>query len=661
MNQERDDPIDDVGTWNQPPPSKGADPTVPPGEPIAGGISHTRNEAAFPSDDKWSTPSDTPDPSGDTGDDDSRKPDNDKRERARAVHGSSEWDIIAPPLIAQGEVLFGKYRLDEQIGEGGMGSVWKVWHVDMESERALKLIKPEIAQNDRGWKRFRREAQLMDKIKHPGAVRVHDYKRTQGLGYIELEFVRGRSLDQILKSRDGEPMPLIWTARVLEQLCAVLQEAHGHVDEKTGAPKPIIHRDLKPSNLMLIDVKHDEDAIRLKVLDFGIAKMIEDDGGGDQTVTGAGDLLGTPAYMSPEQIMSAIEKDGDKRPIDGRSDLYSTGVVLYHLLTGVRPFRGNSMGLIHAHLTTAPPPMKESSPRCKVPPEVERVVMQCLEKDPAKRPQSARELADSFLKAVEPPRPWGPESRWAALIGIVAVLIASVTIGFLSAARSKAAGSRRPVMVDQTPGAALPGDTPESPLSQSGPASSGRSKSHSRVVEIQPPKHQESNKSTPSSSETIAEYAERQRDLVPKTETKAIDIELKTSNPSNVFSLGDAMTIVVVNRSNQPIYIELIATNTRGEKKILTPNPEEITAHGNLRLRCKDDYKPAKEQITVYASATPFLSSTLQSGEGAADRVIHSFDPRLIVEKTITIETRAVGSESVPIPSNESTNGRMAS
>jgi serine/threonine protein kinase len=313
---------------------------------------------------------------------------------------SDKWDMTPPPLIAPGEVLFGKYRLDEQIGGGGMGSVWKVWNLDMECERALKLIKPEIAQNDKRWRRFRREAQLMEKIKHPGAVRVYDCKRTQGLGYIEMEFVRGRSLDQILRSNGGKPMPLDWTAQVVEQICAVLQEAHGYVDEKTGALKPIIHCDLKPSNLMLIESKHPRQAIKLKVLDFSIAKMIEDEGGGEQTLTAAGDILGTPAYMSPEQIKGGFEKEGDKPSLDGRSDLYSTGVVLYHLLTGVRPFRGSSMAMIGAHLNLAPPTMKESNPDAKVPPEVERVVMQCLEKDPANRPQSARELSDRFRKAI---------------------------------------------------------------------------------------------------------------------------------------------------------------------------------------------------------------------------------------------------------------------
>jgi serine/threonine-protein kinase len=248
-------------------------------------------------------------------------------------------------------------------------------------------------------------------------VAVYDFKRTQSVGYIEMEFVRGRSLTDILKDHDNQPMPLDWTARVLDQLCAVLQEAHDHRDEKTGKPKPIIHRDLKPSNLMLVDPKDRADPPKLKVLDFGIAKMVEEDGGGaDLTVTAAGDLIGTPTYMSPEQIRVGFERDDDKLEIDGRSDLYSTGVVLYHLLTGTLPFRGSKMALLAAHLNNPPLPMKEANPKAVVPAEVERVVMQCLEKDPAKRPQSARELAEMFRAAVsraaEPASSPSPIGQW---------------------------------------------------------------------------------------------------------------------------------------------------------------------------------------------------------------------------------------------------------
>ncbi len=229
------------------------------------------------------------------------------------------------------------------------------WSTRKGETTGLKLIKPEIAENHKGWNRFRREAMLMDEINHPGAVRVYNYNCIQGLGYIEMELVYGRSLDQILKSNGGKPMPLEWTAQVVKQLCSVLQEMHGHVDQKTGAPKPIIHRDLKPSNLMLIESNQPKQAIRLKVLDLGIAKMLENEGGAEQTLTAAGDILGTPAYMSPEQIKAGLTKGDGKPTIDGRSDLYSTGVVLYHLLTGVCPFRGNNYVAMLGRISTSHP------------------------------------------------------------------------------------------------------------------------------------------------------------------------------------------------------------------------------------------------------------------------------------------------------------------
>jgi serine/threonine-protein kinase len=300
-------------------------------------------------------------------------------------------------MIAKGQDLFGKYRLLEKIGEGGMGEVWLVDNLQLDRKSALKLIKPEIAYNDKGWRRFQREARLMAKLEHPNAVVVYDFKRTHSIGYIEMEFVRGRSLDKYLKEHEGEQLSLEWIAALLDQLCAVLQEAHGHLDEKSGKPKPIIHRDLKPSNLMLMDRK--PPGQNLKVLDFGIAKMIEEDGGPEVTLTAAGDLLGTPAFMSPEQIRGGWGKDAEHE-VDNRSDLYSVGVLLYQLLTGKTPFRRrDSFALLAAHLSEPPPPMKEMNPKSEIPSSVERLVMQCLDKDPTKRPQNAQELSRMFREA----------------------------------------------------------------------------------------------------------------------------------------------------------------------------------------------------------------------------------------------------------------------
>jgi len=344
--------------------------------------------------------------------------------------GSSDWDKLPAPVFEVDRVVFGKYRLLEKIGEGGMGSVWKVHNVELDRASALKLIKPEIAQNDKGWTRFQREARLMAKLNHPNAVAVYDFKRTQSMGYIEMEFVRGRSLEQILKEQGERPLPLDWIVQIVDQLCSVLKDAHSHEDEKTGKPKPIIHRDLKPSNLMLVDRKQDQTReIQLKVLDFGIAKMAEDDG--NPELTGAHDIIGTPSYMSPEQIKGGIGREGEEREIDGRSDLYSTGVVLYHLLTGSLPFRGNKMAMMAAHLHNKPLPMNEANPQAAVPPGVEQVVMQCLEKEPDKRPQSAAELAEKFRQAAgitagrgaagpSRPLPWGKVAAAAVVLALVA-------------------------------------------------------------------------------------------------------------------------------------------------------------------------------------------------------------------------------------------------
>jgi eukaryotic-like serine/threonine-protein kinase len=311
---------------------------------------------------------------------------------------SSGWGNSPQLMFQSGRVVFEKYRLIEKLGEGGMGEVWKVHNIELERTSALKLIKPEIAQNDKGWARFQREARLMAKLHHPNVVGVYDFKRTRSMGYIEMEFVNGRSLDQVLAERNGQPLPLDRIVQIVDQLCSVLEDAHSHADEKTGKSKPIIHRDLKPSNLMLVDRKPEQAGeVQLKVLDFGIAKTVEDDG--SPVLTDEHDIIGTPSYMSPEQIKGGFEQAGEEQALNGRSDLYSTGVVLYHLLTGTLPFRGNKMEMLAAHLHKKPIPMTQANPRADIPRGVERVVMQCLEKEPDKRPQSARELAENFRRA----------------------------------------------------------------------------------------------------------------------------------------------------------------------------------------------------------------------------------------------------------------------
>ena len=205
-----------------------------------------------------------------------------------------------------GKVLFGTYLVQRQLGGGAMGTVWLVRNLELDTLRALKLIVPGIAFDPDAQARFRREAHVMARVKHPNAVTVHSARIARDVAYIEMEYIPGKSLDRILQK--GIPMPLHWVARILAQLCDVLQEAHDN---------HVVHRDLKPSNLMLVD-SLDPAKIQLKVLDFGIAKMLGEGAGPINAIeTQAGTVFGTPRYMSPEQAQA--------KPLDGRSDLYSLG------------------------------------------------------------------------------------------------------------------------------------------------------------------------------------------------------------------------------------------------------------------------------------------------------------------------------------------------
>ncbi|MDB5351608.1 MAG: serine/threonine protein kinase [Planctomycetota bacterium] len=308
------------------------------------------------------------------------------------------WDTIeASGEFQPGQVVFGRYIVQQKLGRGGMGTVWLVTHRELNTDRALKLIVAGITYDGQARARFRREAQVMAQFIHPNAVIVHDARLTENdVAYIDMEFVQGQSLDRIVKR--GEPMPLPWIARVLDQLCDVLDLAH---------QKGIVHRDLKPANMMLqgdrpFGKEH------LKVLDFGIAKILGDvETQGPQTMTGV--FMGTPPYASPEQA------DGKA---DIRSDIYSVGVILYEFLTGFRPFSGPAARVLVDTITQPPPSFATINPAVTPPPGLEAIVMRCLAKNPDDRPQTAREVAESFRAAL--PREIGAElDKSSAQIEIV--------------------------------------------------------------------------------------------------------------------------------------------------------------------------------------------------------------------------------------------------
>ncbi|HWG45652.1 MAG TPA: protein kinase [Gemmataceae bacterium] len=276
-----------------------------------------------------------------------------------------------------GRVFMGRYETIRLLGEGGMGRVYLARQLDLGRQVVVKVMHDHIAADPKFRERFARETLLMARFQHPYAVTLYDASLNDPQGpCIVMEYIRGITLDQMLQSNGR--LSAARVGRLLYQVCEVLQAAHA-----IG----IIHRDLKPANLMIVDP--DTPYELLKVMDFGLAKLLTPDQMAKITQTHTEFAVGTPGYMCPEQAR------GDE--MDGRGDLYSVGVILYELLTGRLPFAGRStMDLLLAHVTEEPPPFSFMAAEVEVPPGVEQVVQMCLAKTPDGRPRSARELAELY-------------------------------------------------------------------------------------------------------------------------------------------------------------------------------------------------------------------------------------------------------------------------
>ncbi|QUV81418.1 protein kinase [Chloracidobacterium sp. D] len=274
-----------------------------------------------------------------------------------------------------GQVLAGRYEVLSKLGEGGMGSVYAARHRTLGRVDAVKVLRPEAADADAG-RRFLREAKLAASINHPNAVVIHDFGQTEsGVTFLAMEYIQGQSLTKLLQ-REG-PLPLARVVNIIRQVASALDAAH-HLG--------VIHRDLKPDNIMVME------GDRVKVVDFGIAKAV----GGQESVvpmTQVGFVVGTPHYMSPEQVMGS--------PLDARSDVYSLALVAYEMLTGARAFAGDSMqAQMVARLSEPPRPMSVAAPHVAVPAAIEGVVRQALARLPADRPASAGAFAAQLEKAL---------------------------------------------------------------------------------------------------------------------------------------------------------------------------------------------------------------------------------------------------------------------
>jgi serine/threonine-protein kinase len=277
----------------------------------------------------------------------------------------------------------GQYTLGEKLGEGGMGIVYRAEHEMLRRPTAIKLLPPGRA-GEESLKRFEREVQLTARLTNPHTVSIYDFGRTpDGLFYYVMEYLDGVDLEDLVK--ETGPLAPGRAVRILRQACAALAEAHG-----IG----LIHRDIKPANIFLCERGGIPDIA--KVLDFGLVREIASSS--DPRLTAEDVIQGTPQYLAPETIRKADS-------IDARSDLYALGAVGYFLLTGTPVFTGKSaLEHIHHHLQTEPEPPSKRLGRA-LPPKLEAVILSCLEKDPDRRPESARALAEA-LKACDDVTPW---------------------------------------------------------------------------------------------------------------------------------------------------------------------------------------------------------------------------------------------------------------
>lgn len=277
-----------------------------------------------------------------------------------------------------GQILADKYRIEERLSEGGMGTVYRGTHVLMDKTVAVKVLRPSFAADEKIVARFSREARAASKISHPHALSVTDFGEAEnGVVFLVMEYLNGKTLKAII--RQEGPMPLPRAVEILRQVGGALDAAHG---------EGVVHRDLKSDNIMLLSSSGTDYA---KVLDFGIAKIKEPEGEYNPALTAPDLVIGTPQYMSPEQCSQSPG-------IDARSDIYSLGVILYEMLVGHVPFTGGSpTAIMLKHLQQPAPSVLDE--RRDVPEAVGRVVARAMEKRLEDRYQTVGELVEDFTIA----------------------------------------------------------------------------------------------------------------------------------------------------------------------------------------------------------------------------------------------------------------------
>jgi serine/threonine-protein kinase len=274
--------------------------------------------------------------------------------------------------LEKGSVFAGRYEILGSLGKGGMGTVYRARDQRLDEVVALKVLRSDVLREDPTLReRFKQELRLARKITHRNVLRTHDFDEADGVPYISMEYIDGVTLKDLIQNKGALPAGV--GLRIAKQMCQGLDAAH-----RQG----VVHRDIKPQNMLILP-----ETGELKIMDFGIARVSEVKGGEASGLTTAGTVMGTPDYMPPEQAQG--------RPADFRSDIYSLGVVLFEIFTGSLPFKKDTaMATVLAHVQQQPPRPRSVNPR--IPEDLERVILRCVEKEPAARYAKVADLLEDL-------------------------------------------------------------------------------------------------------------------------------------------------------------------------------------------------------------------------------------------------------------------------